>query len=170
VKFETLTAPSPGSGSAATNSSEPPIPIRLRRILVADDDEVILNLITSVLAEAGFEVDGVPDGQEAWEALLSQSYDLLVTDNEMPRLAGLELIERIRHTGKRLPIIVASGNLSEEGARDYPQLEITAVIAKPFSILAFLDLVKEAFQTSCGESVARAGASHPPHPGLQAVH
>src|SRR5450631_677627 len=89
MNLDTLIPPSPVDGCAAIDPSGPPIPVRLRRILVVDDDEVILNLISTVLAEAGFDVDAAPDGQEAWEALASQKYDLLVTDNEMPRLAGL---------------------------------------------------------------------------------
>jgi two-component system chemotaxis response regulator CheY len=169
MNLDTLIPPSPVDGCAAIDPSGPPIPVRLRRILVVDDDEVILNLISTVLAEAGFDVDAAPDGQEAWEALANQKYDLLVTDNEMPRLAGLELIERIRDARMRLPIIVASGNLSEEGARDYPQLQIAAVIAKPFSTLAFLDLVKAALLAPCETPTSDQGTFHRPHTGLQPI-
>ena len=94
--------------SCVADSSEPPVPAR-RRILVADDDEGIRRLISAVLARAGFDVNTASDGQQAWEALLHEPYDLLVTDNEMPRLAGVELIARIRDAGMSLPVIVASG-------------------------------------------------------------
>lgn len=74
--------------SCGTTSAERPIPARPRRILVADDDEAIRYLISTVLADAGFDVNAASDGQQAWEALLHEHYDLLVTDSHMPRLTG----------------------------------------------------------------------------------
>jgi DNA-binding NtrC family response regulator len=67
---------------------------------------------------------------------------LLVTDNDMPRLTGLKLIERIRKAGMSLPVIVASGTFPMDRARDYPQLQIAEVIPKPFRKLEFLDTVR----------------------------
>ena len=75
----------------------------MRRILVADDDEGTRHLISAVLAGAGFDVNAAADGQQAWEALLHEHYDLLVTDNEMPRLTGIQLIERICEAGIACP-------------------------------------------------------------------
>jgi hypothetical protein len=67
-----------------------------QRILVADDDEDIRLLIGDALAECGFEVVAARDGEEAWSLALRNSFDLVITDNDMPRLTGLELINRMR--------------------------------------------------------------------------
>ncbi len=112
------------------------------RILVAEDNQTIRNLMFRALASEGFEVTMVKDGEEAWDELQHQPYDLLVTDNEMPRLAGLNLIERTRHAGLSLPVILASGSVSAEIIQDCPQLKIAAVVVKPFNIWEFLDTVR----------------------------
>ena len=106
---------------------------------MADDDEGIRQLISTVLAHAGFEVNAASDGQQAWEALLHEHYDLLVTDNEMPRLPGIKLIERIREEGMSLPVIIASGTFPVERVRNDPQLQIAAVLPKPFRIPELLE-------------------------------
>ena len=151
---------SPHDGSRVTDSSEPPMPIRTRRILVAEDDGCIRHLISTVLAGAGFQVNAASDGQQAWEALLQEHYDLLVTDNEMPRLAGIQLIERIRDAGMSLPIIIASGTFSAERVRDYPLGQIAAVLPKPFRALELLNTVRHALQASCGETTADQRTFH----------
>jgi len=53
----------------------------------------------------------VSDGQQAWGALENQSFDLLITDNDMPGLSGEELVKKVRLRGLDLPIIVASARL-----------------------------------------------------------
>ena len=141
------------------DSSEPLVPAVPRRILVADDDEAVRCLISTVLADAGFNVNAASDGLEAWEALLQERYDLLVTDNEMPRLAGMELIERIHHAGMRLPVILASGTFPVEKVGDDPQLQIAASLPKPFRIPELLDTVRDVLASSRGDTTKQPVAA-----------
>jgi DNA-binding NtrC family response regulator len=140
-----------------------------KRILVADDDEGIRHLISSALADDGFAVNAASDGEQAWEALHHEHYDLLVTDNEMPRLAGIKLIERIRKEGMSLPVIIASGTCSVERVRNDPQLQIAAVIPKPFDLLELLDTVRHALQESGETAAANHGAFHQLHANPQPI-
>ena len=151
MNLKTLTPASPHDGSFVADASRPPVVPRTRRILVADDDALIRQLISSALSRNGFEVNAVSDGEQVWEALCHEHYDLLVTDNEMPRLTGTKLIERIRDAGMSLPVIVASGTFSMEWARNNPQLQIAAVIPKPFGLLELLDAVRNVL-ASCHRS------------------
>jgi DNA-binding response OmpR family regulator len=153
MKLQNLIPTPPRDGSYVTDRSRLPFPARMQRILVTDDEEDIRHLISSVLAGDGFDVTTASDGEKAWEALLHERYDLLVTDNEMPGLMGINLIERIRKAGMKLPVIVASAFLSVEGVRDYAELQITAVIPKPFDISEFLNIVRIALRVS-GEDAA----------------
>ena len=143
--------------------------MRALRILVADDEEGIRCFISTVLAGAGFDVTTTSDGQQAWEALLRERYDLLVTDNVMPRLGGLELIERMREGGMSLPVIIASGTLPVEGVRDHPQLQIAAVVPKPFGVGKLLDTVRRVLEASGGDTTAEQGTFHRVHGGLQLI-
>jgi CheY-like chemotaxis protein len=131
------------------------------RILVAEDEECVRNATSTFLARAGFGVGAASDGLQAWEALQQEHYDLLVTDNEMPRLTGLELIERIRGAGMSLPIIVASGSCWIKELLVDERLDIVAFIRKPFDSAELLTLVRIALQ-SPGETAATNHAGLPP--------
>jgi CheY-like chemotaxis protein len=133
---------SPRNSSGVKDSSKPSDLIQTRRILIAEDDELIRQTISDFLVNEGYVVNAAADGEQAWEALRHDDYDLLVTDNSMPRLKGIRLIERIRKAGMSLPVIVASSSFFAWNLREYPHLQITAVIPKPFDKLEFLDAVR----------------------------
>jgi CheY-like chemotaxis protein len=156
MKLRNLIPILPRDGSRDTDPSQLPVLACVQKILVADDYEGARQVITNTLARAGFEVGTAADGEAAWEALQHGHFDLLVTDNEMPRLAGLELIKRIRDAGLRLPIILVSGSLTEEGMRDYAHLQVAAVLAKPFDFWEFLNTVGKALREQ-----VEAGAADP---------
>ena len=155
-------------GSCVTDSQNSSEPIRAWRILVADDDEDIRQLVSIALTGDGFDVDAAADGEQAWEALHHEHYDLLVTDNEMPRLTGLKLIERIGQEGMSLPVIVASGSFSTERVRDNPQLQITAAIPKPFDLWELMATVRNALRTAGEDATGDREIFHQlhtsPHP------
>jgi CheY-like chemotaxis protein len=116
--------------------------------------------LSTVLADAGFEVNAASDGQEAWEALLHKRYDLLVADNEMPRLAGIELIARIHEAGMSLPVIISSSSFPMERVREYPDLQIAAALPKPFRVFELLNAVRHVFQAPCGNTTADQQTPH----------
>ncbi len=84
---------------------------RKARLLVVDDSLTTRTLVKTVLETEGFEVIAAADGVEGWERLQRDSFDLVVTDIEMPRLNGFELCERIRarHERRNLPVILLTG-------------------------------------------------------------
>jgi CheY-like chemotaxis protein len=143
------------------------MPIRAGRILVVDDDEGIRYLVSAALAGAGFEVNAASDGQQAWEALLDGHYDLLVTDNEMPRLPGLKLIARIREEGMSLPVIIASGTFPGKRVSNDPHLQIAAALPKPFSIPELLDTVRDVLVSSRGDTPKHNSAAREWHSAFQ---
>lgn len=139
----------------------------IKRILVAEDDEGTRDLIAIVLAAGGFVVNTTSDGEQAWEALHQMHYDLLVTDNEMPRLTGLKLIERIRKAGMSLPVIIASGTFPVERVVNDQHRQIAAVIPKPFGILELMETVRHALNVSGEPASTHHEAFHQLHPSLQ---
>ena len=128
---------------------------RVQKLLVADDNEDMRRLLSQALEVHGFHVKAVSDGEQAWDALQLEHYDLIVTDNDMPRLAGIKLIERIRDAGMHLPIVVVSGSFALGGAHDYRRLEITAMIPKPFDLWEFLTIVKLSLRGAVRTATAR---------------
>ena len=66
-----------------------------QRILVVDDDPLIRRLNSEVLVYSGYQVDAADDGASAWNALLVNDYDLLITDNDMPKVTGVDLLKKV---------------------------------------------------------------------------
>jgi CheY-like chemotaxis protein len=170
MKLQTHKLASLHDTSRAAGCFQSPVPVHAQRILVVDDEEDVRHLISSILAGDGFDMHAAADGEKAWEALQHEHYDLLITDNEMPRLVGIELIERIREAGMGLPIIIASGSFPMEKLRDNPELQIAAALSKPFRILELLRAVRDVFQPSCGSTSACRGTSKRLHAGPQPTH
>src|ERR1041384_1733332 len=80
------------------------------RILVVDDDENIRSINALALKGAGYHVEATEDGEAAWHSLQKKRYDLVVTDNNMPKLSGVGLIMRMRDSRINLPVVMATGN------------------------------------------------------------
>ena len=112
------------------------------RILLVDDDLYIRELNAGALIQSGYKVDTANDGADAWKALNDQSYDLLITDNRMPRVTGLELIKKPRSEDMAVPVILASGTVPEEELKRHPWLQLDATLPKPFTIAELLEAVK----------------------------
>jgi CheY-like chemotaxis protein len=129
------------------SDSAPPAPGRTdssQRILVVDDESYVRELLVRILNQSGYEnVDSACDGAEAWEALYKTNYRLVITDHKMPRLTGLELIERMRFSGLLQPVILISGTLPTAEINRTPGLQIDAMLAKPFTFAAFMGLVEQ---------------------------
>jgi CheY-like chemotaxis protein len=119
----------------------------LRRILVVDDDPDTRQLSVDVLVNSDFEVDAVADGADAWDALRAKHFDLVITDNKMPRMTGLELIEKLRYTRLPLPVIMATNQLPNLEFERKPWLLPEATLQRPFSSNDLLVTVKKVLRT-----------------------
>jgi len=118
------------------------------RILVVEDDISVRHVSTSVLKSSGFQVDAAEDGAAGWDALHTNSYDLLITDNIMPKLSGVELIQKLRSEHMTLPVVMASGEIPAEALNRNPSLELAAILVKPFTKDELLGTVKKALHTA----------------------
>jgi len=118
------------------------------RILVADDDPSNRELLTELLHNSGHSVTTVLDGQEVLAALAKEQFEVVLMDEEMPRMSGLEAARAIVEAskkGERRPIIVGiSGNSTKEDEARCLAAGMDAFFAKPvraaelFSVLAML--------------------------------
>jgi DNA-binding response OmpR family regulator len=113
------------------------------RILVVDDDRDLRLLSADVLGGFGYRVDTAEDGAAGWEALHANSYDLLITDNNMPKVSGVELVKKLRSARMALPVILASGAIPTEELDRHPWLQLAATLVKPFSGGQLLKTVNE---------------------------
>jgi two-component system chemotaxis response regulator CheY len=119
-----------------------------RSILVVDDDCDIRRINAMVLRHAGYRVDTAEDGAVAWEALGDNSYDLMITDNNMPNLTGMELLKKLYASRMTLPSIMATGKMPEEEFARCPWLRPAATMPKPYAVEELLGVVKKVLRES----------------------
>ncbi len=83
---------------------------RPKRVLTVDDSRVVRDLLRKILSGRGYLADGAADGLDAWNALNAHSYDLVITDVDMPRMNGIELTTLIKQDShlKSLPVMIIS--------------------------------------------------------------
>jgi CheY-like chemotaxis protein len=117
------------------------------RVLVVDDDWLIRRLNAEILSTAGYDVDVAEDGGEAWDALQCFDYDLLLTDNQMPKMSGLELVQRIREARLDLPVIMATSAFPGAALNGIPAHRPDIILLKPYTppeLLGTVAVVMEA--------------------------
>jgi two-component system chemotaxis sensor kinase CheA len=108
-------------------------PERRQRLLVVDDSITTRQLERTILESAGYEVALAVDGQDAWEQLSSgEGFDLVVSDLEMPKLDGFQLVARIRSSRKlaKLPIILVTALASDDDRQRALRLGANAYLTK----------------------------------------
>jgi CheY-like chemotaxis protein len=115
-----------------------------QRILVVEDEGAIRQIYSEALVRSGYQVDAAEDGEAGWNALNAASldangYDLLITDNRMPKLSGIELIQKLRSAHVEVPVILASGALPANA----DGLHLAAILPKPFTQDQLLQTVRQ---------------------------
>ena len=132
-------APTDGPGEA-------PTPVRTippHRILVVEDDGDIRSLNAQVLKLFGYRVDTAEDGFAAWDTIQQNKYDLLITDNEMPNMTGIELLKKLQTDRVAMAVIMATGKLPEEEFSQHPCIRPVAMLLKPYTADELLWTVKK---------------------------
>jgi len=120
-----------------------------KRVLLCDDEIHILCAAEFKLKRAGYDVQTANDGQEAWEAIRQQKPDILITDCQMPRMDGLELVRKVREAPETadLPIFMLTAKGYELSHDELAKKwNVMAVIAKPFSPRELLQKVNAVLQ------------------------
>lgn len=105
-----------------------------KRILVADDSETITTLLMSALQSSGFHVEAANDGPEAYEKGKEGRFDLVILDQLMPGLLGLEVIERWHEEGYEIPVIMLSGVDDDRTVVESLQRGAVDYVRKPFRL------------------------------------
>ena len=119
-----------------------------KKILVVDDDELVLIALEALLVPVGYEVTTASNGAEALEKLAQGPVDLMILDILMPGMNGFELCEKIRgqEQYKVVPIIMLTAKSGAEDKKKGMEAGATLFLPKPIAPQILLDLVKKALE------------------------
>ena len=116
------------------------------RILVVDDDAIVIKSCRRILEAEGFEVTTVPSADEALEKIKNYDFDLLLIDVKMPKHDGIFLMREIKKNWPDIPIIVMSGYPTPETIADVLKLGATQFIPKPFKPDELMKSIRQVLQ------------------------
>lgn len=118
-----------------------------KRILIVDDEAVVVRVLKLVLERSGYEVESRPNGQAALERILEQAPDVLITDIEMPRMSGEELCKQIheRFPDRDYPIFVVTSVTAMEHRVWSSEIPNLVFLEKPVSARKLLVVLSEYF-------------------------
>lgn len=113
-----------------------------RKVLIADDSASIRSILRMTLQFKGYEIVEAVDGKDALRKLEEETFDLAILDIDMPRLTGLELLDKLRKEQKNttLPIVICSAEI-KDGAQAVLERGADAVRRKPISPNELIELV-----------------------------
>ena len=106
------------------------------RILVVDDFATMRRIIRNLLQDLGFSnIAEADDGNTAWPMLQNGSYDLLITDWNMPGMPGLDLLKAVRADARRakLPVLMLTAEAKREQIVEAAQAGVNGYVIKPFT-------------------------------------
>jgi DNA-binding NtrC family response regulator len=110
-------------------------------IIVVDDDEMVREILSRQLKEQGYNVSVASDGQEAWDMVREKGCEVLITDLDMPRMTGQELITKVKDHSPATIVIVLTGNATLDSAREAIHSGCDEYLLKPLSDIKEITLV-----------------------------
>lgn len=119
---------------------------KLRAILLVDDEQGFLDVMTRRLRRRGIRVRVADSGAQALIAVSEESFDVVVTDLKMPGMDGLALLEHLHARLPGLPVILLTGHAGEDEAAEAVRRGAVAYLHKPCELESLLQKVDEVLQ------------------------
>ena len=107
-----------------------------------EDEHDLRQLTAEVLMDAGYKVDVAEDGATAWATLQLHHYDLLITDQLLPKVSGVELLKKIHVARMTVPVIMATQTLPTWEFAMHPCLQRVTIVCLPYTIDKLLSMVE----------------------------
>ena len=112
------------------------------KILCVEDNEFIREVYKNLFSIIFEKVYIAEDGKKALELFKNNSFDVILTDDKMPKMSGIELIKEIKKLDNKIPIILVSGAEKDEIENQIKNLDIYAYIKKPINKNDILNILK----------------------------
>jgi CheY-like chemotaxis protein len=130
----------------------------VKNILVVDDEQEVLDVMSEMLGSLGYLSTGVKQGREALKLAKTKRFDLVITDLRMPEMGGLAFAKKFRRQQKEIPIIVTAGVNLNKSKIDLEKYGVNDFIRKPF----FIEEIHAKLRTLLHESQAAQKSANEP--------
>ena len=136
-------APSGPVSTGATRPHNLPHGLAGKRILLVEDELLLRDMLADALTLARVQVAVAPDGAVAWRAWQAGSFDAIVSDHRMPDCTGLELLNRLRASGAKVPFVMISGQGLEDMEDSLSGDPHLRLLPKPFELPRLISVLEE---------------------------
>ena len=127
------------------------------KILVVDDETVVIRSCERVLKAEGYNVEGALSGREAIAKMEKNTYNLVLTDLKMPEMDGISLIRWMRKERPNVGIVIITGYPSQETIKEALELGIIDYVPKPFTPAVLTDVTNRAVEWIKGKATVEEG-------------
>lgn len=110
-------------------------------VLIVDDDIGVRNMLSSVLYDEGYLIEGVENGKEAIKACEESIFDVALIDIELPDMKGTELLSRLKKLQPKMIRIIITGHPSIESAMKAVNERADGYLLKPFEVTELLEMI-----------------------------
>ena len=116
------------------------------KVLIVDDFATMRRILKNILKQLGFKnLVEADDGTTAWDVLESQDIDLIISDWNMPKMTGLELLKKVRASSKykTAPFLMVTAEAQKQNVIEAVQAGVSNYVVKPFTAEAISDKLKK---------------------------
>jgi len=106
--------------------------MKKKTVLVIDDEQIVLDSVSAMLTDEGYEVDTTLNSREGLDWAIERRYDVLLTDIRMPDIGGLRVLRDVKRVKPSLPVLIISGYATVKLAVQATKLGAADIIEKPF--------------------------------------
>jgi len=131
-----------------------------QKVLVIDDEQIVLDSVKKILSKENYEVDVSQDSKSGLEMALQKDYDIVLTDIRMPKIGGMRILRDIRRNKPSVPVVLITGYASVQSAVQAMKLGATDYIEKPFTPEELVDAVSAAIDVSPDPSMMEQKIIH----------
>ena len=123
-----------------------------KKALVIDDELIVLDSVTTILEEAGYEVESSLSSRKGLDIALRHDFDVVLTDIRMPEIGGMRVLRDIKRAKPSLPVIVITGYATVQSAVQAMKLGASDYLEKPFTPDELLATLQAALEKAARET------------------
>jgi len=131
-----------------------------KKILVIDDEQIVLDSVKKILGAEDFDVDPAVSSREGLERAMKQDYDLVLTDIRMPEIGGMRILRDIKRSKPSTPVVIFTGYATVQSAVQAMKLGASDYIEKPFTPDMLLTTVKKVLEKAASEEPEKQELIH----------